>query len=112
MVSEFDEFFSNAASEPVSKLEPYAALIRQCRRRHWSFRRIAAELKKQKQISVAPSTIWHFLQSQTPVAVANHPAKSPSPPPPAELPLAPQQPPPESAPATSAPRKPRFNLDI
>ena len=110
MVSEFDEFFSNAASEPFSKLEPYAALIRQCRRRRWSFRRIAAELKKQKQISVAPSTIWHFLQSQAPVAAANNPPKPPTPP--AGIPIAPPPPPPESAPATTAPRKPRFNLDI
>ena len=68
MANRFDDFFKNAQPVAARKLEPYAALIRQCRRQRWSFRRIAAELKRQKQISVAPSTVWEFLQSQTPTA--------------------------------------------
>jgi hypothetical protein len=113
MVDEFEEFFSNAQAGRASKLEPYGELIRQCRRRRWSFRRIASELKKQKHISVGAATIWDFLKAQSRPARAIRKPKPPMPAPAPELPIAPPPaPPPESAPATSAPRKPRFNLDI
>jgi hypothetical protein len=131
MAGQFDDFFKNAQSAPASKLEPYAALIRQCRRQRWSIRRIAAELKRQKQISVAPSTLWEFLQAQTPAApvVRQPPPEAPAPSedatkaaviskpltPPVPLVFQPDPPmpgaPTEPPPNNTTPRKLRFNPD-
>jgi hypothetical protein len=114
MLSDFEEFFVNAQPGPVRKLEPYAALIRQCRRRRWSLRRIIAELKKQKQITVSSSTLWAFLQSQKPAATALISVSSPDPAPPVPAveppPPAPAPPPAQTMPAApTLPRKPRYN---
>ena len=75
MVGQFDDFFGNARPGRVRKLEPYAALIRHCRRQRWSFRRIIAELKRQKQIVVPHTTLWKFLRSQKPASPRQSPGK-------------------------------------
>jgi IS30 family transposase len=45
-----------------SKLEPYREFIRECRARRWSYPRIAAALRKDHGLSVAPSTIFSFVK--------------------------------------------------
>ena len=45
-----------------SKLEPYREFIRECRAKRWSYPRIAAALKKDHGLSVAPSTIFSFVK--------------------------------------------------
>ena len=119
MSGKFGDFFENDNPEPARKLQPYAALIRECRRRRLSLRTIAAKLKEKKQISVAPSTILEFIKSQEKTAPASR-RKSPAPIKTPELAPAPPQPTaePESTPTPitppspkPSPSKPRFNLD-
>ena len=45
-----------------SKLEPYREFIRECRTKRWSYPRIAAALREQNGLSVAPSTIFSFVK--------------------------------------------------
>jgi hypothetical protein len=45
-----------------SKLEPFAAFIRDLRRRRNSYREIAARLRKGHGVTVSPSTIFSFVK--------------------------------------------------
>jgi hypothetical protein len=45
-----------------SKLEPYREFIRECRAKRWSYPRIAAALREEHDLSVAPSTIFSFVK--------------------------------------------------
>ena len=94
-------FLASADSRPApSKLEPYAELIRELRRKRWTYLRIARTLKDEFGVSAAASSIHNFVKvrakqkgeftmnsPETRTAVALNPR-----------------------PATTAPR-PRFNLD-
>jgi hypothetical protein len=45
-----------------SKLEPYREFIRECRAKRWSYPRIAAALREEHGLSLAPSTIFSFVK--------------------------------------------------
>lgn len=77
-----------------SKLEPYAELIRTLRQRRWTYRQIAAALRQDFSVTVAPSTIHAFVKVR-----ANRKG----------VPALPAPDTPSTNPA--ALRKPRFNLD-
>jgi IS30 family transposase len=55
------QFLAQAESKPaVSKLEPYADLIRALRQRRWTYQQIAQVLRERFGLSVAVSTIHNF----------------------------------------------------
>ena len=47
-----------------SKLELYREFIRECRAKRWSYPRIAAALREEHGLSVAPSTIFSFVKAR------------------------------------------------
>ena len=92
-------FLADAAALPApSKLEPYTDLIRQLRQRRWTYQRIAAALCDEFGVSVAPSTVHHFVKVR---AKKKDVAALPAPDTSLVIP-----------PGTPRPvKKPRFNLD-
>ncbi len=48
-----------------SKLEPYDELIRTLRKRHWTYRQIAAALRSDFGLTVCPSTIHFFVHARS-----------------------------------------------
>lgn len=57
------DFLASATVEPTaSKLEPFSELIRQLRQRRWTYQRIAAALRAEFSLGVAPSTIHAFVK--------------------------------------------------
>jgi hypothetical protein len=56
-------FLADADARPArSKLEPYADLVRELRRRRWTFRKIADALRERFAITASPSTIHDFVK--------------------------------------------------
>jgi hypothetical protein len=103
------------------KLERYAKLVLGCYDLGWTYRAIAAQLRRKHRLSVVPSTVWEFIHQHRPDAAplsrapANMPPKPtalPAPTSPAEPPpLVAPEPAPASPPLPKPSRKPRFNLD-
>jgi IS30 family transposase len=50
---------------PRSRLEPYADLIDEMRRRSWTFRDIARVLGEKCNVEVSPSNVHHFVKLRT-----------------------------------------------
>ena len=50
------------AQPPRSRLDPYADLIEEMRRRNWTYRGIAQVLAEKCNLKVAPSNIHHFVR--------------------------------------------------
>jgi IS30 family transposase len=50
------------AQPPRSRLDPYAELIDEMRRRNWTYRGIAQILAEKCNVKVSPSNIHHFLK--------------------------------------------------
>jgi len=49
---------------PRSKLEPHAEVIRELRKKRWTYQEIAAFFREHLQLSVAPSTIHEFVKTR------------------------------------------------
>jgi IS30 family transposase len=57
------KFLAEADARPArSKLEPCAELIRELRKRRWTFRKIADALREKFAVTASPSTIHDFLR--------------------------------------------------
>ena len=52
------------AQPPRSRLDPYADLIEEMRRRNWTYRAIAEVLAEKCNLKVAPSNIHHFVRQR------------------------------------------------
>jgi IS30 family transposase len=52
------------AQPPRSRLDPYADLIEEMRRRNWTYRAIAEVLAEKCDLKVAPSNIHHFVRQR------------------------------------------------
>ena len=52
------------AQPPRSRLDPYADLIEEMRRRNWTYRAIAQVLAEKCNLKVAPSNIHHFVRQR------------------------------------------------
>ena len=51
---------------PRSRLDPYAELIEEMRRRNWTYRGIAQVLAEKCNVKVSPSNIYHFVNLRKP----------------------------------------------
>jgi IS30 family transposase len=61
---------------PRSRLDPYAELIDEMRRRDWTYRGIAQILAEKCNLSVSPSNIHYFVKQRQPQMANNQHAKN------------------------------------
>jgi hypothetical protein len=103
------------------KLERYAKLVLGSYDLGWTYRAIAAQLRRKHRLSVVPSTVWEFIHQHRPDAAPPSDAPAITAPTPTNPPVPVQtetpspptapEPAPASPPLPKPSRKPRFNLD-
>src|SRR5579863_7518221 len=63
MKKELEAILDSLPSQPPrSRLDPYAELIDELRRRNWTYRGIAQVLAEKCNLKISPSNIHHFMK--------------------------------------------------